>query len=520
MGSAADSYESYWMATAPGPEYPRLTESLEVDAVVVGGGVAGLCTAGELARAGCRVALVEADRIASGVTGHTTAKLSALHGLRYARLAREQGTDRARWYAQSQQEAVEHVVRTAAELGVDCQLERVPGYVYTETEDALEDVRAEARAAADAGLAAVFTEETGLPFRVAGAVRVADQAQFHPRRYLLALAEDLVARGGLVFEHTRATGLTEGRPCRVTTEGGAVVSAAEVVVATHYPVFDRALLFARLRPVRELVVAGAVPEDADPQGMYVTPEHRTRSVRTAPYGDGRRLLIVTGEKFTPGSSGVRRRHDRLADWACERFPSLRPGYRWAAQDNSTTDGVPYVGRFHVGTQHVHVAAGFDGWGMSGGVMAGRLLAGVIIGDEPRWAPLYDPRRLRPLREAPALVKFQAEVARHLVGDWIGVPSMPDDQDLGAGEGAVVRFHGRRVAVCRDREGRLHTVGARCTHLGCTVHFNEAEQSWDCPCHGSRFALDGTVVQGPATRPLEPLDTDPPGPAPGRQDDAR
>ncbi|MEV8100225.1 Rieske 2Fe-2S domain-containing protein [Kitasatospora sp. NPDC085879] len=142
-------------------------------------------------------------------------------------------------------------------------------------------------------------------------------------------------------------------------------------------------------------------------------------------------------------------------------------------------------------------------------MAGRLLARVITGGEPRWAPLHDRRRLNPWREAPALVRFQSEVARHLVGDWTGVPSIPDDQDLGRGEGTMVRFRGHRVAVCREREGGPHTAGARCAHLGCPVHFNDAEESWDCPCHGSRFAPDGTVLQGPATRPLEPLDIPPP-----------
>ncbi|MGW5699202.1 NAD(P)/FAD-dependent oxidoreductase, partial [Streptomyces asiaticus] len=283
--------ESYWMDTAPpGTPHPALAEDLEVDVAVIGAGVAGLSTAWELTRAGHRVAVLEADRIAAGVTGHTTAKLTALHSLIYDRLRRTRGPEGARMYARSQSEAVERAAAIAAELGIDCDLERVPAFTYTEDPARADTMRAEAEAAREAGLPASYVTETGLPFPVAGAVRVEDGAQFHPRAYLLGLAGDLRARGGRIHEHTRATGLEEGTPCRVTTEGGAVVTAGDVVIATHYPVFDRALLFARLSPHRELVVAGPLPADRDPRGAYITPDQRTRSVRTAPYGDGQRLL--------------------------------------------------------------------------------------------------------------------------------------------------------------------------------------------------------------------------------------
>ncbi|MGW0658435.1 FAD-dependent oxidoreductase [Streptodolium elevatio] len=508
MRRETERYESYWMATTQGGSHPPLSEPVDVDVAVVGGGIAGLCTAWELSRAGRRVALVEALRVAESVTGHTTGKVSSLHGLRYTRLIREAGRETARLYARSQQEAVEHVVATADELGIDCDLERAPAYVYAESPEVRDEVRAEAAAACEAGLDAVFTEETDLPFPVLGAVRVPDQVQFHPRKYLLALVADILAHGGQIFEDSRVVGLGEGTPCRVTTESGVQVTARDVVVATHYPVFDRALLFARLRPVRELVVAGLVPASDAPDGMYVSPETRTRSVRSAPSSeDGQRLLILTGEKFTPGARGVERRHDRLAQWARDRFPSLRPMYRWAAQDASTTDGMPYVGYFHPGTKHVYVATGFDGWGMSGGVMAGRLLAGMITGAKLPWTDVYDPRRLHPLREALPFVKAQAGVARHFVGDRIRLPKLDGASQVAPGTGRVLRVRGRRAAVYHDPGTGLRAVSANCTHLGCTVQFNDAERTWDCPCHGSRFGVDGAVLNGPATRPLEPVVVD-------------
>lgn len=488
--------ESYWVDSTPSTGYAPLTCDIDVDVAVVGGGIAGLCTAWELTEAGLRVAVVEADRIAAGVTGYTTAKLSALHTLIYQQIPDKE------LYAASQRQAVERVAELSARLGIDCDLERVPAYTYAENPAGVDAIRAEARAAAEAGLDATFVTETGLPFGVAGAVRVANQAQFHPRKYLLGLAADLVTRGGRIFERTRAVDL---RDTTVLTETGFAVNARHVVIATHYPVFDRALLFARLEPRRELVVAATIPAHRDPGGVYLTTEQNTRSVRTAPYANGHRLLIVTGEHFTPGAGDVAEQWQHLATWTQTRFPGAQITHRWAAQDNTTTDRIPYVGRFHPGTTNVHVATGFGGWGMSNGVMAGQLLAASITGTELPWARLYDPRRLDPVREAVPLLKLQATVARHFVGDRLRPSHADSVDDVDLGTGAVVRIRGRQCAVYRDETGTVHALSARCTHLGCIVNFNDAEKAWECPCHGSRFGIDGTVLQGPANRPLEPCD---------------
>ncbi|MGW7412319.1 FAD-dependent oxidoreductase [Streptomyces sp. NPDC054863] len=498
--------ESYWMATSPSTSLPPLRADAETDVVVVGGGIAGLSTAWELVRTGLRVVVLEADRIAAGVTGHTTAKVSALHGLVYDRLLSTRGEEAARLYARSQQGAVEHIAAVAAELGADCAWERRPAFTYTTGPENRAVLRTEAAAARAAGLDATYVEETGLPFDVAGAVRVEEQGQFHPRAYLLALADDLRARGGVVHERTRVTGLHEGSPCRVTTESGHTVTARDVVVATHYPVFDRALLFARLSPRRELVVAAPLDAGHDPAGMYLTEDDGKRSVRTAPYGAGDRLLIVTGEGFTPGEGDTAAGFARLDAWMRQHFPVGDTAYRWAAQDNDVSDTVPMIGPYHPGARHTYVATGFGGWGMTGGALAGQLLSQLVHGEKPPWAGLYDPRRLwSAVREAPALLRQQADVARHFIGDRLSTTHVDSVAEIAPGTGAVVRIDGSRCAVHRDESGTTHAVSARCTHLGCLVAFNAAESAWECPCHGSRFAPDGTVLQGPATRPLAPRD---------------
>ncbi|MET9319108.1 FAD-dependent oxidoreductase [Streptomyces sp. NPDC003038] len=510
MSHHPDPVGSHWMQTVDFPAHPPLTDPAVADVAVIGGGIAGLSTAWELARAGRSVVLLEAGRIAAGVTGHTTGKLTALHTTVYDGLRRRRGPQAAREYAQSQSAALERVREVAARLGADCELESRSAYTYCEDADGVDALRAEAEAARDAGLDAEFVTETGLPFPVAGAVRVAGQAQFHPRKYLRALADDVTALGGRIHEHSRVTDLVEGDPCRITTEAGVTVLARDVVVATHYPVFDRAMLFTRLTPHRDVVIAGPLRADRDPDGMYITREGGKRSVRTAPYGDDR-LLILTGEAFTPGDGGVEARYERLSEWLHERFPGVPVTHRWAAQDNAPTDTVPLIGPFHAGSSHVYVATGFSGWGMSGGVMAGQLLRALIDGPAPAWAELYDPRRLGPvLKDAPAFLKAQLRTGKHLVGDRLEAlteGARPTVDELPPGGGAVVRVQGKPCAVHRDDEGRLHAVSATCTHMGCVVAFNDAERTWECPCHGSRFGVDGDVLQGPALRPLERRDVE-------------
>ncbi|MFI5774326.1 FAD-dependent oxidoreductase [Streptomyces sp. NPDC051658] len=496
--------ESYWMATAPGIQWLALDTDTTADVAVIGAGMAGLSTAWELTRAGRNVVLLEADRVAAGVSGYTTAKLTAAHSLVYERLRRTRGREGARQYARSQQAAVDRVASVATELGIDCDFERSSALTFTTDPQGRALCEAEAEAAAEAGLDAGLVTETDLPFPVVAAVRVTHQAQFHPRKYLLALADDITARGGSIHERTRVTGLTEGSPCRLTTERGTTITAKDVVVATHYPVFDRALHFARLSPRRELVVAAPLPASEAPAHMYITDDMGKRSVRTAPLDEGRRLLIVTGEDHTPGTGDSRERFLRLDAWMHDHFPVGDTAYRWAAQDNDVSDGVPLVGPFHPGARHVYVATGFGGWGMSGGTMAGQLLASTLTGVEPEWAGLYDPRRLwSTVREGAALLKQQAEVARHFVGDRLRTTHVDSVAEIAPGSGSVVRVEGRRCAVYRDEDGAVHAVSARCTHLGCLVAFNEAETAWECPCHGSRFGVDGEVLNGPALRPLPP-----------------
>jgi glycine/D-amino acid oxidase-like deaminating enzyme/nitrite reductase/ring-hydroxylating ferredoxin subunit len=495
---------SYWLDSSPETSYPQVPSTTRVDVAVVGGGIAGLCTAYELRRRGKTVAVIEAHRIAASVTGFTTAKITSLHTTIYSELVSSFGEDKARLYGASQQAGLERIATLVDTLGIDCDFARQDAFTYVREQSQVQSIREEAETAKKLGLPASFVTETQLPFPVAGAVRFENQAQFHPRRYLLALAEQIVGDGSVIFESSRMTGLDEGEPCRVICETGEVI-ADDVVIATHYPVLDRGLMFARLEPHRDVVVAGLLPESRELDGMYISTEAATHSVRVSPHPDGR-LLIVGGEPWKTGhDENIEARYDKLSAWTQETFGVKQIRYRWSTQDNKTVDGVPYIGRFHPGADHVYVAAGFRGWGMTNGAMTGLLLADQITGVENPWTELYDPGRVKPLQSAKDFAKLQVDAVKGLVGETLKPVQVESVDEIEPGDGAIARVNGDKAAVYRDERGQLHCLSPRCTHLGCIVHFNNAEKSWDCPCHGSRFDYQGQVLQGPANRPLEKVD---------------
>lgn len=488
---------SLWMETAPAPDRRGRSLPIEVDVAVLGAGIAGLTTAYLLARAGRSVLVLEAGEVAGGVSGHTTAKLSAQHGLKYHSLSKRKGLRAAARYGQTQSEAVDWVGRTADELGIDCGFSRRDSFAYSTRPDQQDLLSQEADAAGVAGMPASLVDDVGLAVPSIGAVRFTGQAQFHPRRWLLGLAEHVERAGGVIAEGVRAQGVDERNVQLVRTSNG-TVRARDVVVATHYPILDRGLFFARLDPVRDLVVSGPVESEIDNMYLDVSTGHSVRGYDSA----AGPVAIVLGEHYRPGERvDVESRYRSLAGWAAEHAGVRTVTHRWSAHDMSTVDSVPYIGRYHPATRHLWVATGFGQWGMSGGTAAGLLLRDLLLGEDNPAAELYDPNRMD-ARGAVSLVRANVTVARHFVEDHVRAAfDHTELDDLPAGAARVVTSGVRPTAAYRDDEGTLHTVGANCTHLGCVVGFNNAEKTWDCPCHGSRFDVDGSVVHGPATSPL-------------------
>jgi glycine/D-amino acid oxidase-like deaminating enzyme/nitrite reductase/ring-hydroxylating ferredoxin subunit len=494
--------ESFWIATVADSqtEGPPLKGDLEVDVAIVGAGIVGLSAALLLQRGGHRVAVLEALQVGRQVTGRSTAKITSQHGVIYQALEKSFGEDGARAYGAANEAGLAQIVRFTEEFGIECELERKVAYVYCRSSEQLAQIEKEVEVAQRLGLPASFSRECPLPFKVAGAVRFDDQAQFNPCRYLLGLAAAVRSGGGRVFEGTRARSIEHGEPCRIITDEG-TVTASDVIDATHMPLVSEGKFFSKAYPYAHPMVAARIDPMRAPNGMFISTEQPTHSVRTARSGDDI-WLVAVGGSFKPGhpDEGERMFQD-LEGFLRTEFKVDSIDYYWTNEDYESMDGVPFIGRASSSAEHLHVATGFNAWGITNGTAAGMILSDLISGRDNPWAEVFDATRIKPLAGAKSFIGENVGTAAQMVGGYLQGRGGSLDE-LPAGEAAILKLEGKRVAAFRDEGERLHAVSAVCTHMGCVLGWNPLDRTWDCPCHGSRFALDGTVIHGPATTSLE------------------
>jgi glycine/D-amino acid oxidase-like deaminating enzyme/nitrite reductase/ring-hydroxylating ferredoxin subunit len=487
-----------WRDTAPTDTLPRLVPlagDLSCDVAVLGAGITGLTTALELARAGQTVVVLEARHVGSGTTGGSSAKVTLVQGTRFSGLAQHHEAAVLARYADASIAGQQYIRSVCERTGAPFDV--CDGITYSTTEGGRADLADEAQAMAAAGIAPSLTDDAGLPFRTTGALRLPDQLQFDPQAYLHALLREVLTAGARVHVGTRVDGVSTGSPRELgcfTRQGRARVRAEQVVVATGTPVLDRAGYFARLEPSRSYCVAVRVP-GSRPEGMYLSVESPTRSVRRA----GEDLLVVGGNGHTVGQA--QDNAARIADlerWARTELGATETTHRWGAQDYRTLDGLPFVGRYHPRAEDMWVATGFAKWGTTTGTAAGLAIAGEMLGRPLPWGQDWDPWRGDALAQLPTGAKLNAVVAKEAATGWSRAMRHPAPipADVPEGTGVVGRDGVAPVGVSRVG-GVARTVNVVCPHMHGILRWNDAEMSWDCPLHGSRFAADGELLEGPA-----------------------
>lgn len=497
---------SYWEASEDLIEKTALGASIETDVCIIGGGISGLTTAYLLTKAGMNVVVIDDGVIGGGETARTTAHLANALDDRIYRVEDWHGEEKARLAVEAHGRAIDEIEKIAAEESIDCDFLRVDGFLI-EAEDGEDDLQKELEAAHRAGFAAAgFVERAPIKdFDTGKALRFPDQGQFHVLKYLSGIAKAIETGGGKLFSGTRAVEWKGEEAPEVKTAGGQIIRARSLVLATNYPIMSK--MFAKLPAYRTYAIGVRVPKDSVERCLIWDTADPYIYVRTQPE-DAHDVLIIGGEDHKTGQEDDgEARFTRLYQWTQKRFPMADEIlYKWSGQFLETHDGLAFIGRFSDSKPNVYLITGDSGMGMTHGTIGGMLVSDLILGRENPYAEVFDPSRLATQSIKEAVPEIISSTAPYV--DWITGGDVSSVDEIKPGEGAIISHGTTKIAAYLDENGKLYQRSAVCVHLGCIVRFNSLEKTWDCPCHGSRYGIDGHPINTPAFSPLEKIEEDP------------
>lgn len=475
--------KSVWSESCKFRKRDALNKDIKTDVLVIGAGIAGVLTAYMLKQKGREVVVIDAAEIASGNTKNTTAKITSQHDLIYSKLIAEFGEEKARQYAKANELAIKKYKEIIEDKRIECDLEEKPAYVYSLNE--IDVLKEEVEAAKNLGIDAEFVDEANLPFKINGAVKFNNQAQFNPLKFLKGISNELI-----IYENTRALEIKENL---VVTSGGNI-TANNIVVATHYPIMNApGYYFMKMHQERSYVLALENTSEID--GMYIDINKEGYSFRT--YNN---LLLLGGISHRTGENEEGGSYDKLRKVAKELYTKAKEKYYWSAQDCMTIDGIPYIGRYSSETPNIYVATGFNKWGMTSSMVSAMIISDMILEKENDFSEIFSPRRFDLSLSINNIANDLIETAKNFIAQKVYIPSS-EIEHIKNGHGGIIEYNGEKVGVYKNKEGKEFFVSTKCTHLGCQLSWNADELTWDCPCHGSRFDYKGRLIGSPATKDL-------------------
>ncbi|GGJ85103.1 (2Fe-2S)-binding protein [Lentibacillus kapialis] len=496
--------QAFWRDFVSPPEFPNLNESVKTDTAIVGGGITGVTAAYLLCKEGINVTLIDAGSLLNGVTGHTTAKITAQHGMIYDEFIQHFGKEKASLYYQACMEAKTFIEDTIKTHRIDCDYSQEDAYIFTNSQEYVYQLEKEKKAYEELDIPGELVNSMPLNISVKSALKMDNQAQFHPLKYLKVLIDEAVKNGLKIYENTTAVDIEYNKHPTIITRDEHRINCNYVIQASHYPFYDGQGFYpTRMYPERSYIIAVKTP-DKFPGGMYINAESPSRSIRSTSM-NGEDLWLIAGEKHKTGQGESTIKHyEALHDYAEKQFGISEFVYRWSAQDLTTVDKVPYIGSVTKNEENVYVATGYRKWGMTNGTIAAKTITDHILGNDNSYSNLFTPSRLKADPSVRNFISMNADVAKHLIG---GKLEYTNDtiKDLNPDEATVTRIKGKRTGVYKDQDNQLYGVDTTCKHLGCEVNWNSGDRTWDCPCHGSRYSYTGEVIEGPAKEPLNKVE---------------
>lgn len=495
--------EPYWLDSTKIPTFQKLETDAQTDVAIVGGGMTGITAAYLLTQQGIKVTLIEAGQLLTGTTGHTTAKITAQHGLIYDQLIQQMGVEKTKLYYEANRDAINIIKELINKHSIECDFSHQDAIIYGNTELSVHQIKNELLAYQKLGIPSDYTEAIPFSIPCQAAIIMKEQAQFHPLKYLTALIQPIIDNGGEIYEKTTALKIEDNERPTIILENKHRLSCNTVIVASHFPFNDeQGLYFARMHPERSYVLAIKAEKDF-PNGMYYSADKPTRSLRYTEM-NGEKLILVGGEGHKTGQGIPTHQHYLALQDFSEQYLGIKEiPYRWSAQDMVTPDKIPFIGPATQGHPNVLIATGYKKWGMTSSTIAAKILTDAILQKENRYAELFHPSRLKGWGN---IIKDNIDVAKHLLEGKLEF-IVKNPRDLANDEGDIVIVNGKRAGCYRDPDGQLHFVDSTCTHMGCEVNWNSGDRTWDCPCHGSRYSIEGEVLDGPTVEPLKKLSND-------------
>ena len=496
---------SYWEQSENLPDKPALDNSIETEVCVIGGGISGLTTAYLLSKTGRRVIVIDDGAIGGGETCRTTAHLANALDDRIYRVEEWHGEEKAHLAVAAHARAIDEIERIVEAEKIDCDFLRVDGYLI-EAEDGEDNLNKELEAAHRAGLSDVeFVERAPVKdFDTGSCLRFPRQGQFHILEYISGLAKAIEQNGGRIFSGTRAVEWNGKESPEVKTASGQTIRTQSIVLATNYPIMSK--MFAKLPAYRTYVVGMRVPRDSVEKALFWDTADPYRYARIQPESDYD-VLIVGGEDHRTGQAeDFDARFGRLVQWTQKRFPMAQEVlYKWSGQFLETHDGLAFIGRFSESEPNVYLITGDSGMGMTHGTIGGMLVSDLILGRDNSWTEVFDPSRILTQSITEAVPEIVSSTVPYV--DWLTGGDVSLADEIKNGQGAIISHGTTKIAAYRDEAGKLYQRSAVCAHLGCIVRFNSLEKTWDCPCHGSRYGIDGHAINTPAFTELAELESE-------------